>query len=48
MPVVFARVRPESFFMLHRVWDFVLLENRKERSQIRCMNMNEPWCKDVL
>jgi hypothetical protein len=26
MPVVFARVKPASFLMRQRVWDFVLLQ----------------------
>ena len=29
MPVVFARVKPESRLMLHRLCDLVLLEGRK-------------------
>ena len=51
MPVVFARVKPASFLMLQRVWDFVLLQGqispRREANQCNWMRTwsNCPPCR---
>jgi hypothetical protein len=45
MPVVFARVKPESRLMLHRLCDLVLLQRRKVRF---CQNYLDDSARYVL